>query len=56
MRYCPVVQLATTGAWPSGHTQTPQLYAIMCYYCGDTKHVVNTPLQVLNGIIHINYN
>ena len=24
-RYCPVVQLTTTGTWPSGQTQTPYL-------------------------------
>ena len=26
--YCPVVQLTTTGSWPSGQTQTTLLY---CY-------------------------
>ena len=42
------VQLTATGAWPSGQTQTPHLHELLLW----GYKPVNTPLQVLHGIMH----
>ena len=47
--YCPVVQLTTTGSWPSGQTQDNTLVLLLQHY---GYKPVNTPLQGLYGIMH----
>ena len=46
--YCPVVQLTTTGSWPSGQTQTTLLY---CYCYIVATNQLATEVQRFAGML-----